>query len=96
MTLPDIPLAEALEIACIPRAAGFAGRHTTFVTSRPFRARHHTISDVGLIGGGPGPRPGEVSLTHQGVLWLDALPGFRLHALEGLRQPLEKSIIKLS
>jgi magnesium chelatase family protein len=95
MTLPDIPLADALEIACIPRVAGFTGRHTTLVTTRPFRASHHTISDVRLIGGGPRPRLGEVWLAHHGVLCLDALPGCRRHVLEGLRQPLEKSIIKL-
>jgi magnesium chelatase family protein len=63
------------------------------VTTRPFRAPHHTLSDVGLIGGGQVPRPGDVSLAHHGVLLLDARPECTRHVLEGPRQPLEESVI---
>jgi magnesium chelatase family protein len=65
------------------------------VTSQPFHAPHHTISDVGLIGGGHGPMPGEVALAHNGVRFLDARPELRRHVLEVLRQPLEESIAKV-
>jgi magnesium chelatase family protein len=74
--VPDMTLAEALETTRIHRVAGLTGRHTALVTTRPFRAPHHPISDVGLIGGGPGPMPGEVSLAHHGILLLDELPDF--------------------
>jgi magnesium chelatase family protein len=91
--LPDLTLAEAIETTRIHRVAGLTGRHTAFITTRPFRAPHHPIADVGLIGGGQIPMPGEVSLAHHGILFLDERPEFKRHVLEVLRQPLEKSII---
>jgi magnesium chelatase family protein len=93
--LPDLTLAEAIETTRIPRVAGLTGRRPAVVTTRPFRAPHQTISDVGLIGGGQVPMPGEVSLAHHGVLFLDELPEFRRHVLEVLRQPLENGITKI-
>jgi magnesium chelatase family protein len=86
-------LAEAIETTRLPRVAGLTGDCTTFVTTRPFRAPHHTISDAGVIGGGQVPMPGEVSLAHHGMLFLDERPEFRRHVLEVLRQPLEESVI---
>ncbi len=91
--LPEMTLAEAIDTTRIHSVAGLTGRRTAFVTTRPCRAPHHTISDVGLIGGGQVPMPGEVSRAHHGVLCLDARPACRRHGLEGLRQPLEDSII---
>jgi hypothetical protein len=73
--------------------AGCTGARTAFVTTRPFRAPHHTISNVGLIGGGQVPMPGEGSQARHGMLFLDELPEFRRHVLEVLRQPLEESLI---
>jgi magnesium chelatase family protein len=93
--LPDLTLPEAIETTRIHRVAGLTGDRTAFVTTRPFRAPHHTISDVGLIGGGHVPMPGEVSLAHHGVLFLDELPEFRRHVLEVLRQPLDEGITKI-
>ena len=90
--LPAMTVAEALETTRLHGVAGLTGARTTLVTTRPFRAPHHTISDVGLIGGGHLPRPGEVSLAHHGILFLDELPEFRRHVLEVLRQPLEDGI----
>jgi magnesium chelatase family protein len=86
--LPDLSLAEALDTTRLHRVAGLTGTCTALVTMRPFRAPHHTIADVGLIGGGQVPRPGEVSLAHHGILFLDELPEFRRHVLEVLSQPL--------
>jgi magnesium chelatase family protein len=91
--LPAMTLAEAIDTTRIHRVAGLTGDRTALVTTRPCRAPHHTISDAGLIGGGHVPMPGEVSLAHHGVLFLDELPEFRRHVLEVLRQPLEKSIV---
>jgi magnesium chelatase family protein len=90
--LPAMTLAEALETTRIHSIAGLTGDRTALVTTRPFRAPHHTLSDVGRIGGGPVPMPGEVSLAHHGVLFLDELPECRRHVLEVLRQPLEDGI----
>jgi magnesium chelatase family protein len=86
--LPARRLAEALETTRIHSVAGRTGARTALVTTRPFRAPHHTISDAGLIGGAHVPMPGEVSLAHHGVLFLDELPEFRRHMLEVLREPL--------
>jgi magnesium chelatase family protein len=90
---PAMPLADALTTTRIHRVAGRTGDRTAVVRTRPYRAPHHTISDVGLIGGGQVPAPGEVSLAHHGVLFLDELPELRRHVLEVLRQPLEESLI---
>ena len=92
--LPAMTLAEAIETTRIHSVAGLTGDRTALVTTRPCRAPHHTISDVGLIGGGQVPMPGEVSLAHHGVLFLDELPEFRRHVLEVLRQPLEGDLIE--
>jgi magnesium chelatase family protein len=83
--LPAMTLAEAIETTRIHRVAGLTGDRTAWVTTRPCRAPHHTISDVGLIGGGQVPLPGDVSLAHYGILFLDELPEFRCHDLEVLR-----------
>lgn len=94
--LPRLTLEEALETTRIHSVAGLLPPGLPFLAGRPFRAPHHTISDAGLIGGGPTPRPGEVSLAHGGVLFLDELPEFRRHVLEVLRQPLEDGLVTLS
>jgi magnesium chelatase family protein len=94
--LPPMTLEEALESTRIQSVAGLLGPGRALVATRPFRAPHHTIYDAGLIGGGSTPRPGEVSLAHHGVLFLDELPEFRRNALEALRQPLEDSAVTIS
>jgi magnesium chelatase family protein len=93
--LPAMSLADALETTRIHSVAGRTGARTAVVTTRPCRAPHHTISDVGLVDGGQVPLPGEVSLAPHGVLFLHELPEFRRHVLEVLRQPLEEGVIYL-
>ena len=92
--LPAMTLAEAIETTGSHRVAGLTGDRTALVTPRPCRAPHHTISDAGLIGGGHVPMPGEVSLAHHGVLFLDAWPEFRRHVLKVLPQSLEERVIR--
>jgi len=94
--LPDLSLDEALETTKIHSVSGLLDKNTPLVATRPFRSPHHTISDAGLIGGGAYPRPGEVSLSHHGVLFLDELPEFTKNVLENLRQPLEDGKVTIS
>ncbi|MCS6979647.1 MAG: YifB family Mg chelatase-like AAA ATPase [Flavobacteriales bacterium] len=94
--LPPMSLAEALETTMIHSVAGKLSPSETLVTRRPFRAPHHTISDVALVGGGSFPRPGEISLAHNGVLFLDELPEFKRQVLEVMRQPMEDRVVTIS
>lgn len=94
--LPDLTFEEALEVTKIHSISGALGKNSAMVTQRPFRHPHHTISAVGLSGGGSNPKPGEISLSHNGVLFLDELPEFRRDALEVLRQPLEDGIVTIT
>jgi magnesium chelatase family protein len=94
--IPPLTLEEALETTKIHSVAGKIDDHTALMTKRPFRSPHHTISDVALVGGGTNPQPGEISLGHNGVLFLDELPEFKRTVLEVMRQPLEDRVITIS
>jgi magnesium chelatase family protein len=94
--LPPMTLEEAVEVTRIHSVAGLLAPGEPLLRSRPFRAPHHTVSDGGLVGGGAVPRPGEVSLAHHGVLFLDELPEYRRNVLEALRQPLEDGHVVLA
>ena len=94
--LPAMTVEEALEVTKVYSIAGILPPDTPIIRHRPFRAPHHTISHAGLVGGGHWPRPGEISLAHRGVLFLDELPEFGTRTLEGLRQPIEDHKVVIS
>ncbi len=94
--LPPLTFEESLETSKIYSVMGLMPKGKGLITKRPFRSPHHTISDAGLIGGGQNPKPGEVSLAHNGVLFLDELPEFRKNVLEVLRQPMEEGVVTIS
>ncbi len=94
--LPPLSLNEALETTKIHSVAGRLGKDAALLTTRPFRSPHHTISDVALVGGGGIPQPGEISLSHNGVLFLDELPEFKRTVLEVMRQPMEERRVTIS
>lgn len=94
--LPSLTLHEALETTKIHSVAGKLGKSTTLISKRPYRAPHHSISDAALVGGGSIPQPGEISLAHNGVLFLDELPEFKRTVLEVMRQPLEERKVVIS
>jgi len=94
--LPPLTLNEALETTKIHSVAGRLGSNDALITNRPFRSPHHTISDVALVGGGGNPQPGEISLSHNGVLFLDELPEFKRTVLEVMRQPMEERRVTIS
>lgn len=94
--LPPLSLQEALETTKIHSVAGKLGSRSTLISRRPFRAPHHSISDAALVGGGSFPQPGEISLAHNGVLFLDELPEFKRTVLEVMRQPLEERKVSIS
>ena len=94
--LPPLSLRESLETTKIYSVAGILPRDSALITTRPFRAPHHTISDVALVGGGSNPSPGEISMSHNGVLFLDELPEFKRSVLEVMRQPMEERKVTIS
>ncbi len=94
--LPRMTFQEELEVTRIYSVLGLLADGQALIKDRPFRAPHHTISDAGLVGGGPQTRPGELSMAHRGLLFLDELPEFRRHVLEVLRQPLEEGVVRLA
>lgn len=94
--LPNLNFEEALETTKIHSVAGVLSKNTPLITVRPYRAPHHTISPVSLVGGGKIPKPGEISLAHNGVLFLDELPEFNKSTLEVLRGPLEDGVVTIS
>ena len=94
--LPDMTWAESLEVSTIYSIMGLLTPKQPLVTRRPFRAPHHTVSNAGLVGGGSNPKPGEISLAHKGVLFLDELPEFRKDSLDLMRQPLEDGKVTIS
>ena len=94
--LPDLSFEEALEITKIHSIAGTLPKGIPLITTRPFRAPHHTVSPVSMVGGGRIPKPGEISLAHYGVLFLDEIAEFQKNTLEVLRGPLEDRIVTIS
>jgi magnesium chelatase family protein len=94
--LPLMTSAETIEASTIWSVAGLLSRQSSLLDRRPFRAPHHTISIAGLVGGGPSPHPGEVTLAHLGILFMDEMPEFQRHVLESLRQPLEEGRVTIA
>ena len=94
--LPPLSLNESLETTKIFSILGLLPNNESIIKNRPFRSPHHTVSDIALIGGGSFPRPGEVSMAHNGVLFLDELPEFKRNVLEVLRQPLEDKKVSIA